>query len=89
MFIPWEACITMNNHWGYASRDKDFKSSKMIIGKLVECVSKNGKLLLNLGPDAKGQIPTESLEILKEIGLWMKQNSASIYGYKKSEFEIK
>lgn len=84
--IPWEACITMNNHWGYCSTDKNFKSSKTIIRKLVECVSKNGNLLLNVGPNAKGEIPKESLDILEEIGQWMKDNSDSIYGCKKSNY---
>ncbi|NLY73255.1 MAG: alpha-L-fucosidase [Tissierellia bacterium] len=83
--VPWEACITMNNHWGYCSSDKSFKSSKMIIRKLVECVSKNGNLLLNVGPNARGQIPGESLEILAQIGNWMKDNGDSIYRAGKSE----
>ncbi len=78
--IPWEACITMNNNWGYCSSDKLFKSSKQIIRKLVECVSKNGNMLLNVGPDAKGMIPDASIEILKQIGQWMKKNGKSIYG---------
>ncbi|HHZ12404.1 MAG TPA: alpha-L-fucosidase, partial [Clostridiales bacterium] len=78
--IPWEACITMNNNWGYAAADKDFKSPKQLIRALVECVSKGGNMLLNVGPDAKGQIPKESLKILAEIGEWMKQNGDSIYG---------
>lgn len=78
--VPWEACITMNNHWGYSSRDKSFKSSRMIIRKLVECVSKNGNLLLNVGPNAKGEIPKESIKILEEIGDWMKESGESIYG---------
>ena len=60
--------------------DKDFKSPKQLIRALVECVSKGGNLLLNVGPDAKGQIPKESLDILAEIGEWMKQNGDSIYG---------
>ena len=46
---------------------------------MVECVSKNGNMLLNVGPDARGNIPEESLQILSEIGKWMKKNSASIY----------
>lgn len=83
--IPWEACITMNNHWGYCSTDKNYKSAKMIIRKLVECVSKNGNLLLNIGPNAKGEFPVESLNILKEIGIWMKNNGESIYNCGKSE----
>lgn len=78
--VVWEACITMNNHWGYCSTDKNFKSSAMLIKKLVECVSKNGNLLVNVGPDARGAIPQESLDILAGIGRWMKKNSASIYG---------
>ena len=82
--IPWEACITMNNHWGYCSIDKNYKSSKIIIRKLVECVSKNGNLLLNVGPNAKGEFPTESLYILKGIGKWMKDNGDSIYNCGKA-----
>jgi alpha-L-fucosidase len=77
--IPWEACITMNNHWGYSATDKNFKSPKLIIRKLVECVSKNGNLLLNVGPNAKGEIPQESLAVLEEIGRWLLQNGESIY----------
>ncbi|MCI8623074.1 MAG: alpha-L-fucosidase [Provencibacterium sp.] len=78
--VAWESCITMNNHWGYCAADKHFKPADMLIKKLVECVSKNGNLLLNVGPDAKGNIPEESLAILSRIGEWMKRNSASIYG---------
>ena len=55
--ICWEACITMNDNWGYCAKDKNFKPAEMIVKKLVECVSKNGNMLLNVGPDAKGQYP--------------------------------
>ena len=85
--VPWEACITMNNNWGYASADKDFKSAKQCIRGLVECVSKGGNMLLNVGPDAKGQIPEESLAILADIGKWMKQNGDSIYGCTIADIE--
>lgn len=82
--LVWEACITMNDNWGYCAKDKNFKPASMIIKKLVECVSKNGNMLLNVGPDAKGNIPEESLKILEEIGKWMKKNGNSIYGCKGS-----
>ena len=82
--VPWEACITMNNHWGYCADDKMFKSPKLIIRKLVECVSKNGNMLLNVGPDAYGRIPDESVRILEEIGKWIKKNGKSIYGCGKA-----
>jgi alpha-L-fucosidase len=78
--IPWEACITLNNNWGYAATDFTYKSAGTVIRKLVECVSKNGNLLLNVGPDAKGEIPVQSLQILEEVGEWIRLNGASIYG---------
>lgn len=78
--IPWEACITLNGHWGYHATDKAYKSPKQVVRALVECVSKNGNLLLNVGPDAKGEIPRESLHILAEVGKWMRGNGDSIYG---------
>ena len=46
----------------------------------MNCVSKDGNLLLNVGPDARGLIPDESVAILEEVGKWMKRNSESIYG---------
>ena len=78
--VPWEACITMNDHWGYCALDYNFKSPKLLIKTLIECVSKNGNLLLNVGPDAKGNIPKQSLDILKAIGEWMHKNGDSVYG---------
>ncbi|WP_213584623.1 alpha-L-fucosidase [Paenibacillus sp. J2TS4] len=78
--VPWEACVTLNNHWGYHAWDRDYKSPQQIVRALVECVSKNGNLLLNVGPDAKGIIPRESIDILAEVGRWMERNGESIYG---------
>ena len=82
--LVWEACVTMNRSWGYHATDRFFKPASMLIKKLVECVSKGGNLLLNVGPDARGNIPPESLERLAEIGRWMDKNSASIYGCGKA-----
>ena len=85
--VVWEACITMNNNRGYHSRDTFFKPAHMLIKKLVECVSKGGNMLLNVGPDAKGNIPEESVAILHSIGKWMRRNSESIYGCDISSLE--
>lgn len=82
--LAWEACVTMNNNWGYCANDTYFKPSSMLIKKLVECVSKGGNLLLNVGPDAKGNIPPQSVAILSDIGAWMKQNAGSIIGCGKA-----
>lgn len=78
--VPWEACITLNDHWGYCAADKNYKSPKQVIRTLVECVSKNGNLLLNVGPNALGEFPDEAVTVLSQIGRWMKKNSESIYG---------
>ena len=85
--VPWEACITMNEHWGYCAKDTNYKSATLLIRTLVECVSKNGNMILNVGPDARGRFPKQSVQILKEIGEWMEYNSASIYGCGASDLE--
>jgi alpha-L-fucosidase len=77
--IPWEACLTMNNSWGYNLADKEWKSPALIVHALVNCAGKNGNLLLNVGPDSGGNIPGESVRILQQVGEWMKQNGRSIY----------
>ena len=78
--IPWELCATMNNHWGFCNYDYDYKSPEMLVRKLVECVSKGGNMILNVGPDARGNIPRQSVGVLREIGAWMEKNGESIYG---------
>lgn len=78
--LIWESCFTMNDSWGFHSRDTYFKPASMLIKKLVECVSKGGNMLLNVGPDAYGRFPEESGKILREIGNWMEKNGTSIYG---------
>ncbi|MGN0329926.1 MAG: alpha-L-fucosidase [Kineothrix sp.] len=78
--IPWELCATMNNHWCYCNFDDQYKPADMLIRKLVECVSKGGNMILNIGPDARGRVPEKSISILEEIGRWMDRNGESIYG---------
>ncbi len=85
--IYWEANATMNRNWGYHATDREFKPASMLIHKLVECVSKGGNFLLNVGPDANGNIPEASVQILKQIGQWMKYNSESVYGCGPSGIE--
>ena len=89
--VMWEACVTMNNHWGYCRDDHYYKPACMIIQKLVECVSKGGNLLLNISPDEEGALPEEQISILKEIGDWMSVNRESIHscgysGIEKPEY---
>ncbi|MGI6696419.1 MAG: alpha-L-fucosidase [Christensenellales bacterium] len=78
--VAWEACVTMNNNWGFHATDRFYKPAIMLIRKLVECVSKGGNMLLNVGPTAKGEFPPEATKILEEIGRWMHYHHDSIYG---------
>jgi alpha-L-fucosidase len=82
----WESCMTMNDTWGYAANDSNWKSAETLIRNLIDSASKGGNYLLNVGPTALGEFPPESVERLARIGAWMKVNGASIYGTTKSPF---
>jgi len=66
------------NSWCY-TENNDFKTSTEIIYDLVDIVSKNGTLLLNVGPKADGTISDEDQKVLREIGQWLKINGEAIY----------
>ena len=76
---PWETCMTMGDSWSYVSND-NYKSVKTLIHMLCDVVSKGGNLLLNVGPDADGNLPTEALKRMEEIGKWLDKNGYAIYG---------
>lgn len=82
----WEVCMTMNTSWGYKKNDNNWKSSAELIRMLVDIASKGGNLLLNVGPTAEGLIPDSSVVRLEQMGLWMQQNSESVYGTSASPF---
>jgi alpha-L-fucosidase len=84
--VDWETCMTMNTSWGYNQFDSKWKSTEKLIRNLVDVVSKGGNYLLNIGPEADGSIPQESIKRMQEIGQWMDTNGESIYGTKASLF---
>ena len=58
---------------------RDYKTVSELIGDLVDIVSKNGALLLNIGPRADGIIPEQDAEMLRSIGRWLAVNGEAIY----------
>ncbi len=80
----WETCMTMNGHWGWNKNDHRWKSSEDLIRKLVDIASKGGNFLLNIGPKPDGTFPTEAIERLNAIGVWMNVNGTAIYGTQAS-----
>ncbi|MBT3612608.1 MAG: alpha-L-fucosidase [Flavobacteriales bacterium] len=75
----WELCVTMNDSWGYYPSDKNYKTPKQVIDLFVDCISKGGNLLLNIGPKADGTIPKEQVTILQELGKWTNKHKETIY----------
>jgi len=80
----WETCMTMNGTWGYKSYDHKWKSPEILIHNLIDIASKGGNYLLNVGPNAEGEFPQESIASLKKMGEWMKANGEAIYATKAS-----
>ena len=76
----WEACMTLNDSWGYHKADDAWKTPKQVIRNLITCAHDGGNYLLNIGPKADGTIPEESVRIFNTVGQWMDKNGAAIYG---------
>jgi len=79
----WELCMTMNDSWGFQKNDNNYKSSQQIIDIFVDCISKGGNLLLDIGPKADGSIPKEQVEILEDLGRWTNKHKEAIFGSRK------
>lgn len=69
---PWEACVTLNDHWGFHRGDQEWKSPLNVIDMLLSCASGRGNLLLNIGPRGDGSVPERSAEILRTVGEWLR-----------------
>lgn len=78
--IFWQTDTSVSkNSWGHIA-NQDYKSVDSLVDDLVDIVSKNGSLLLNIGPTADGTIPDPEAKMLREIGGWLAVNGDAIYG---------
>jgi alpha-L-fucosidase len=85
--VDWESCMTMNDTWGFKKQDHNWKSTTTLVRNLVDCASKGGNYLLNVGPTDEGLIPQPSVDRLQEIGRWMAVNAEAIHGTTASPFD--
>jgi alpha-L-fucosidase len=76
----WQTCTSISDKsWGYIDNDT-YKSPQTLLHLLIDVVSKNGNLLLNVGPRPDGTIPQAAQDTLLAMGGWLKVNGAAIYG---------
>ena len=80
--MKWEECRGLGRSFGYnrAEGEKETIAPDELIYLLVDIVSKNGNLLLDVGPEADGTIPPIQMDRLKSLGAWLHQNGEAIYG---------
>jgi len=78
--LPLETCQTMNGMWGYKVTDQNYKSTDDIIRLLISTSGKGANLLLNIGPQPNGQLPSLALDRLRGVGQWLSRYGESIYG---------
>ena len=76
---PWEVPMTINSTWGYSKFDFNWSNAANVVERLSTIAAKGGNLVLNVGPDAEGVIPEESIRVLDSVGEWLELNGESIY----------
>jgi alpha-L-fucosidase len=78
----WESTLGMSHSFGFNRNDTeaDYAPFEMLLGDFLDGVSKNGNLLLNVGPEADGTIPAPQMARLKAFGTWLRANGDAVYG---------
>jgi alpha-L-fucosidase len=77
--LYWQTDTSVSNKsWGYIENDT-FKSPQFVVDQLIDIVSKNGNLLMNVGPRSDGTIPEQVQQVLLDVGAWLSVNGEAIY----------
>ena len=78
---PVEQCdVIQENVWGYKIGEKKFRTAEDVCAMVCRAAAKDSNLLMNIGPDASGQLPAKAVEVMAEVGKWMEKNGDAIYG---------
>jgi alpha-L-fucosidase len=86
---PWESCMTISRRgqWAWGGSQDGVKTFAECLNMLVRCAGGDGNLLLNVGPMPNGEIATEQVNRLKEMGTWLGKHGESIYGTRGGPFK--
>lgn len=82
-----EMCQVLNDHWGYAEGDCNYKSTKELIENLIDCRRFNCNFLLNTGLRGDGSVHPMDGAILRQIGKWIAKNKGFIYGVQAADVQ--
>ena len=78
---PLEQCdVIQDNVWGYKIGEKKFRTPENVVEMVARAAAHDSNLLMNIGPDASGQLPRRAKEVLYATGKWFEKNGESIYG---------
>jgi len=83
---PWETCMTLGTQWSWKPNDT-IKSTREVIHILSRAVGGDGNLLLNVGPMPDGRIEPRQVDVLRQVGSWLKAHGESIYGTRGGPFK--
>jgi len=83
---PWEKTFTIGPAWGYVDSDKAM-APEAVIRLIVDAVVRNGNALVNMSPDADGNIPQAQVKTLQAVGTWMRANGESIQNTRPGPFQ--
>ena len=86
-YVAGEMCQVLNDHWGYAKEDLNYKSVGELVGNLVDCRRYNCNFLLNTGLMGNGSVRPLDKAILTELGNWIKTNKNLIYEWQSCDVQ--
>lgn len=86
--VPWEKnmCVCSGASWGWMENDP-VSSFDALIKMLVDVITRDGNLLLNVGPDRNGKLSSEVTDRMRQIGAWLKKHESSVYNTRGGPFE--
>lgn len=78
---PVEQCdVIQKGVWGYRINEREFRTPEDVCAMVCRCAAKDSNLLMNIGPDGSGRLPARAVEVMAEVGRWMRANGDAIYG---------